>query len=90
MEGKIVNYRRGRRTQYNNQYLIEVIGKDKDKYKTKQETISLFGKKVIYKTATNKLINGKIVDCHGSKGIVRAIFEKGLPGTAIGQTIEIK
>jgi hypothetical protein len=32
-----------------------------------------------------KEIRGKISDAHGNKGLVRAIFEKGLPGQAINK-----
>ena len=37
-----------------------------------------------------KTINGKIAGPHGNKGLVRAIFEKGLPGQAITTKVEVK
>ena len=37
-----------------------------------------------------KIIKGKVSDAHGNKGLVRAIFEKGLPGQAITTEIELK
>jgi ribosomal protein L35AE/L33A len=37
----------------------------------------------------SKKIKGKIQALHGSKGAVRALFEKGMPGQAIGGKISI-
>jgi len=37
-----------------------------------------------------KEIKGKIASPHGSKGAVRAIFEKGLPGQAMGTKVLIQ
>jgi large subunit ribosomal protein L35Ae len=34
-------------------------------------------------------IVGKIVDLHGKKGLVRARFRRGLPGQALGTTVEL-
>ena len=45
------------------------------------------------KTEKRKLghpIKGKISASHGNKGIVRAIFEKGLPGQAITMAVKIE
>jgi ribosomal protein L35AE/L33A len=36
------------------------------------------------------MISGKISDAHGNKGLVRAIFETGLPGQAVTMEIEVK
>ena len=44
--------------------------------------------KVAWKGA-NKRIIGKIVGFHGKKGIVRAKFAKGVPGQALGTTVEL-
>jgi len=43
----------------------------------------------IYRQRTKK-ITGKISSAHGGNGVVRAIFEKGLPGQAIGTDVEVK
>lgn len=48
----------------------------------------LIGEKVVWKTANRKLI-GKIVGFHGKNGVVRVRFNKGIPGQAIGTTVEI-
>jgi large subunit ribosomal protein L35Ae len=48
----------------------------------------LIGRKVVWKQGKNKLI-GKIVGLHGKKGVVRAKFRKGVPGQALGTTVEL-
>jgi len=48
------------------------------------------GKNVEWKSPAGKIIKGKIAAAHGNKGVVRAIFEKGLPGQAITTEVEIK
>ena len=40
------------------------------------------------RTEAMKLV-GKISSAHGNKGVVRAVFEKGLPGQAIGTEVKI-
>jgi large subunit ribosomal protein L35Ae len=87
MNATILNYRRGINTQHNYQYLIEV---NDEKYNSKEKVNELLGKTVIYKTSSNKQIKGKITHTHGNKGVLRVRFEKGLPGEAISQKVEIK
>jgi len=48
----------------------------------------LIGRKVVWKEGKNKFI-GKIVGLHGKKGVVRAKFRKGVPGQALGATVEL-
>lgn len=87
MQATILSNRRGVRTQYNNQYILKV---NDDKYIDKKSVAVLLGKKAIFTTSSGKKITGTIVSAHGNKGAVRAIFEKGLPGTAISQKIDVK
>ncbi|MBM3228497.1 50S ribosomal protein L35ae [Candidatus Pacearchaeota archaeon] len=84
MKGKIVQFRRGRHVVHERHFLIDVG------VITKKETEKFIGKTVEWKSPAGKIIKGKISACHGSKGIVRAIFEKGLPGQAITTEVEIK
>ncbi|MDO8646808.1 MAG: 50S ribosomal protein L35ae [Candidatus Diapherotrites archaeon] len=84
MKGLIINYRRGLKTQTPRQYIIEVEG-----ISTKNATEKLRGKKVVWKTKAGKSMAGKIMQAHGAKGAVRAKFDKGLPGQAIGTKVEI-
>lgn len=86
MDAIIVNYRRGRKTQKTNQMIILLPNVDLDKAKT------LVGKEVVY-TCEGKLkkqIIGKVSSTHGSKGALRVLFEKGMPGQAIGEKVEVK
>ncbi|MBW2978472.1 50S ribosomal protein L35ae [Candidatus Woesearchaeota archaeon] len=84
MEGIIVNFRRGRHTQKDNQMVISVSGYDKEKAK------GLVGKKVVWTSPAGKELKGKISSVHGNKGAVRAIFETGMPGQAIGSKVKIE
>ncbi len=83
-EGKVIQFRRGRKTISERHFLIEIQGA------TDKEKASKFvGKGVIWKSPAGKEIKGKIAATHGNKGVVRAIFEKGLPGQAITTKVEI-
>jgi len=50
---------------------------------------ALVGKKVSWKSPAGKVLPGKISAAHGRKGCVRALFETGMPGQAVGQRVEI-
>lgn len=84
IKGTIKNYKQGAKNTYTNQVIIIIEGSDKEKSK------KLVGKKAIWKTSSGKEMVGSIADVHGNKGAVRARFEKGLPGQAIGTEILIK
>jgi large subunit ribosomal protein L35Ae len=83
--GKVVQFRRGRHTLTEKHMLIEVEG-----INSKEKAAELVGKSVEWKSPAGKLIKGKVSGAHGNKGVVRAIFEKGLPGQSIGTNVEIK
>jgi large subunit ribosomal protein L35Ae len=83
IEGVIKNYRRGVRTVTTNQCIIYYDSMDK------KQSAELLGKKVEWTTSSGKKMKGKITGLHGGKGAVRARFEKGLPGQAIGTKITI-
>ncbi len=57
---------------------------------SRDEAKKLIGKSVEWKSSSGKIIAGKISDAHGNKGLVRAIFERGLPGQAVTTEIEVK
>ncbi len=84
MKGIIVNYRRGRHTQNPRQMIIKVEGVE-----SREEAEKLIGKEVIFKTPSGKEIKGKITAPHGNKGAVRARFERGLPGQALGKEVTV-
>jgi len=85
MEGFITNFRGGRHTQYNNQMIVLARGID-----SKEKTSALIGKKVIWSSPANKEIKGIVKSAHGSKGALRVLFEKGMPGQSIGQKVKIE
>lgn len=84
MKGHVVQFRRGRHTIEEKHYLLDLGAKDR------AEAKKLAGKTVEWKSTSGKIIKGKISDAHGTKGLVRAIFERGLPGQAINTEIEVK
>ena len=84
MKGLIVNYRRGRHTQRPNWAIIHIPG-----IKSREEAQKLVGKKVIWRSPGGKGIVGEIRAPHGNGGKVRARFERGLPGQALGTEVEI-
>ncbi|MFH1503135.1 MAG: 50S ribosomal protein L35ae [Candidatus Diapherotrites archaeon] len=83
--GKVIQFRRGRKTVHERHFLIEI-----DNVSNKEEAQKFVGKTVVWKSPAGKEIKGKIASTHGNKGVVRAIFEKGLPGQAITTKVEIK
>ncbi|MDO8623369.1 MAG: 50S ribosomal protein L35ae [archaeon] len=85
MKGRVIQFRRGRRTITEKHFLIEVDGTD-----NMEKADKLVGKSVEWTSPAGKIIKGKIASHHGNKGVIRAIFEKGLPGQAIGTPVEIK
>ena len=85
MKGKVIQFRRGRHTIHKRHFLIEVEG-----VSDKKSAEKLVGKSAVWKSPSGKILEGKISGAHGNKGVVRAIFEKGLPGQALATEIEIK
>ena len=87
MKGKVIQFRRGRHTIHERQYLIEIPGSD-----NREKAKEFIGKEVTWTSPgkNKKLIKGKISSPHGNKGLVRAIFEKGLPGQAVKTDVEVK
>ena len=84
MKGIIVQFRRSRHRIHERHYLLD-LGLSK-----REDAKKMVGKEVSWKSPGGKIINGKISDAHGNKGIVRAIFETGLPGQAITTDVEVK
>ena len=62
-------------------YIKEVI--------TKEEASKLVGKTVSWKSPAGKEIKGEVRSAHGNNGAVRILFEKGMPGQAIGDKVVI-
>lgn len=85
MKGKVVQFQRGRQSYTPRHFLIEIDGITK-----RSEAEKMTGKTVEWKSPGGKVITGKISVPHGNKGLVRVIFEKGLPGQAITTEVDIK
>ena len=83
--GKVIQFRRGRHTVHERHFLIEIPS-----VSSRKDAEKFIGKSVEWKSSAGKIINGKIAAAHGTKGVVRAIFEKGLPGQALTTKVEIK
>jgi large subunit ribosomal protein L35Ae len=85
MEARIIQFRRGRKTITERHFLIEITG-----VSDKKEAEKFVGKEVVWSSPAGKKIKGKISATHGINGVVRAIFEKGLPGQAVTTKVEIE
>ncbi len=83
--GKVIQFRRGVNTIRERHFIIEVEGS-----KNRKEAGQFIGKIVEWKSPAGKIIKGKIMAAHGNKGLVRAAFERGLPGQALITKVEIK
>ena len=82
----VIQFRRGRKTIHERHFLLDVGAKNRE------EAAKFVGKEVVWtsKGKEKKHIKGKISSPHGNKGLVRAIFERGLPGQAITTEVEVK
>ncbi len=87
MNGVIVNFRGSKRRKTGNQMIIEIEGTD-----SKDKANKLVGKTVSWLAPGKKktTIVGKISAAHGNKGVVRALFERGLPGQSLGTKVLIE
>jgi large subunit ribosomal protein L35Ae len=81
----VIQFRRGRKTYTPRHFLIEVEGCDS------REKAKKFVGKTVEWTSSGKdkiTISEKVASPHGNKGVIRAIFERGLPGQAIGTEVK--
>ncbi len=78
-----MNYRIGPKTQMSNECLIEFANSDSA---TKAGCVA--GKKVVWKSGKSELV-GRIIGFHGKNGVVKVKFTKGVPGQAIGTTVQL-
>lgn len=83
MKAIIAGFRRGVHTYKPRHFIIEIENSNKE------SSLKLIGKTITWKSPAGKKITGKISALHGNKGLLRAIFEKGLPGQAINTEAEI-
>eukprot|EP00761_Pharyngomonas_kirbyi_P011130 gb/GECH01011154.1/.p1 GENE.gb/GECH01011154.1/~~gb/GECH01011154.1/.p1 ORF type:complete len:126 (+),score=7.24 gb/GECH01011154.1/:1-378(+) len=98
VNGRVVSFRRSRHVQHPNSSLLRLEG-----VRTQEETKFYVGKRVAYlykgknplKDKQHKMLHGhrviwgKIVRPHGNSGVVRARFEKNLPGDSIARPVKV-
>jgi len=84
MKARVVQFRRGLKRIHEKHYILDV-GAD-----SRESASKFVGKEVIWTSPAGKKIVGKISSPHGNKGLVRSIFEKGLPGQARNDEVEVK
>ena len=86
MKALIASFRGARRKQEaSNQAIIHVDGVSK-----KEAAEKLVNKKVIWTNTKGTSIHGKLTAVHGRNGALRAIFERGLPGQALGTEAKVE
>ena len=83
MKGKVIQFRRGIKRIHERHFILNVNTKNRE------EADKFDGKEVVWTSPAGKEIRGKISSAHGNKGLVRAIFEKGLPGQAKNDDVEV-
>jgi large subunit ribosomal protein L35Ae len=82
--GIFVNIRQGMFRQYPHNILIRIPG-----IESSNSAAKYIGKKVVWRSKSGKKLIGKIVKTHGRNGVLLSRFKKGLPGQAIGSSVEI-
>jgi len=80
--GIIQNYRKGPKSQRNQECLIKVLGVDSSDFSR------FIGWKVGW-PFKDSILTGIILKTHGRTGSLRAKFKKGLPGQALGTKVKI-
>lgn len=87
MNGVIVSFRRGVRTQNPKQMIIQAESID-----SMEKAEKLVGKQVSWNAPgkNKKVLKGKVSAPHGRNGAVRAIFETGMPGQSLGTKVQIE
>ena len=57
---------------------------------TREDAEKFVGRYVEWSSPAGKIIQGRVAGAHGNNGVIRVIFEKGLPGQAITTEVEVK
>ncbi len=85
MNAVIVNFAGGKTSKKGNHVVVELEG-----IKSKDAASKMVGKKVVWTSPAGKEISGEITKIHGNSGAMKAIMERGLPGTSLGKEITVK
>ena len=84
MKAKVISFRRSLKHIHKRHFILDA-GK-----KNRNDASGLIDRGVEWTSSTGKIIKGKVSSAHGNKGLIRAIFEKGLPGQAMNTDVEVK
>ena len=84
MKARVVQFRRGLKRVHERHFILDVG------VKSLEEAGKFAGKEVEWTSPSGRKIKGKISSAHGNKGLVRAIFERGLPGQARNEEVEVR
>lgn len=84
MEGLIVSFRRGAKTQKKHQMIVRVASVN-----SRDKAQNMLNKNVVWKSVAGKEIKGVISNVHGNNGGLRVQFERGLPGQSLGTKVQI-
>ena len=87
VKAKVVQFRRGLKRIHERHYILNVLNVG---CKSREDAEKFVDKEVVWVSSSGKEIKGKISSAHGNKGLVRSIFEKGLPGQARNSEVEVK
>ncbi len=86
MKAIIVNFRGSYKQQRaSNQVIVKADG-----IHTKAAAEKMIGKKTLWTSPKGTEIHGVISAAHGNKGSLRAIFERGIPGQALGKEVKVE
>ena len=85
MEAVVNSFKGSKRTQRTTAHAILVV----KGVETRDAAQALAGKKISWTSPAGKKITGEIRAAHGKSGAVRVIFERGLPGQALGTKVQI-
>lgn len=83
MQGIIVNYRVGPRSQKPKECIIKFSHAN-----SFSEASKLVGRKVAWENGKNRIV-GQIIASHGKKGLVLVRFRRGVPGQALGTIVTL-
>jgi len=84
MKARVIDFRKGKRTQKCNQVLVKIDGMD-----TRALASGLIGRPVVFKTRSGKRVSGKVIGTHGNNGVVYARFTKGVSLNDLSNGIEV-
>mgnify|MGYP001586566713 FL=1 len=85
MEAVVNSFKGSKRTQRTTAHVILVV----KGVETREVAQALAGKKLTWTSPAGTKIEGEIRAAHGKSGAVRAIFERGLPGQALGTKVQV-